>query len=151
MPVVVATRMKVRRWRDLPAFMRGSMAAARQAEYTPGFLAGQVRMEAKRVFWTLTVWQCPHDMVAVRDSGVHAAVAPRLAGSASEGYFGTWESATGDAPSWQNVSEMVAESANFAPLHAPTESHLNKHALPVRAFGLDRPLRPRRSRSLASR
>lgn len=151
MPVVVATRMKVRRWRDLPAFMRGSLAAARQAERTPGFLAGRVRMEAKRVFWTLTVWQCPDDMVAFRDSGVHAAVAPRLAAWASEGYFGTWESATATAPTWQTVSEMVAESANFAPLPAPTESHVNKDALPVRAFGLDRPLRPRRSGRLASR
>ena len=41
MAVVVATRMKVARWRDMPRFLRGSMAAGRQARRSPGLLSGR--------------------------------------------------------------------------------------------------------------
>jgi len=71
MILVVATRMKVRKVRYLPRFLQGSLAAARQAQRTPGFLDGRLRVERDGTFWTLTLWESGRDMTGFRDSGIH--------------------------------------------------------------------------------
>src|SRR4051812_9259883 len=116
MAIVVATRMKVARWRDMPRFLRGSMAAGRQARRSPGLLGGRLRAAAPGVYWTLTVWDSARDMQAFRDGGVHAILVPRLAGWASEAVFGVWNSTSAKLPTWSEASRHIAEHPNFAPL-----------------------------------
>ncbi|MDT5347863.1 MAG: hypothetical protein QOH91_1150 [Mycobacterium sp.] len=140
MSVVVVTRMKVRKWRNLPRFVRGSIATARQARRSPGFLGGRLRVEPGGAFWTLTVWECCGDMVAFRDSGIHAILVPRLAGWASEAVFGVWNSENADTPGWQEASCRVAAHPNFAPLDAPARAHKNGEVVPAQRLGLDLPI-----------
>lgn len=151
MAVVVATRMKVARWRDMPRFLRGSVAAGRQARRSSGLLAGRLRAEAGGVYWTLTVWDSPQDMHAFRDGGVHAILVPRLAGWASEAVFGVWTTDSRELPTWAEASRYIAEHPNFAPLDHPSEAHRDAQVIPARRMGLDLPLRPSRTSQLASR
>jgi hypothetical protein len=148
MAVVVATRFTVRRARDLPRFLSGSMAAGRQARRSAGFVSGRLRVEPRSgVFWTLTAWESGRDMVAFRDSGVHAVLVPKLAAWAGEAVFGVWNSADRALPGWGEVSRRVAEHPNFAPLDYPAPAQRGRRFDPARRFGLELPMRrPRRAR-----
>jgi hypothetical protein len=60
--VVSVTRFRLRSLRFLPFFtlhMNRTIAHTRKAE---GFVAGAVRREAERAFWTMTVWRDEHAM-----------------------------------------------------------------------------------------
>lgn len=151
MAVMVATRFTVRRRRDLPRFLAGSMAAGRQARRSPGFVGGRLRVEPRGgAFWTLTAWESGQDMVAFRDSGVHAVLVPKLTGWAGEAVFGVWNCPGHAVPEWDEVGRRVAEHPNFASLDDPSPAHLARRFDPPRRFGLALPL-PRASRRRRTR
>ncbi len=147
MVVIVATRFTVRRQRDLPRFLAGSVAAGRQARRSAGFVFGKLRAEPRGgVFWTVTAWESGRDMIAFRDSGIHAVLVPKLAGWAGEAVFGVWNADGWALPGWAEVSRRVAEHPNFAPLDDPAAAHEARRFDPARRFGLDLRLRrPRRA------
>ena len=142
MTVLVATRMKVGKWRHLPAFLGGSLAAAVQAAGTPGFVDGRLRVDASGAFWTLTLWRSDREMAVFRDSGVHAKVAPRLAGWACEGAIAAWQADTADVPPWAAAAEQISAQGNFAALDAPSQAHLRKQPVTAQPRGLEFPIRP---------
>ena len=57
MPIVSVTRLRVRSWRYLPAFMFTAFCSARQARDAEGCLRVKVLSERKRAFWTATSWE----------------------------------------------------------------------------------------------
>jgi heme-degrading monooxygenase HmoA len=146
MAVVVATRFKLGSARHLPRFFAGTMATARQARRSPGFVGGRLRVEPGGVYWTLTTWQSGRDMVAFRNAGAHAAVVPRLGGWACEAVFGVWNVDDEGVPSWAEASRRLAEHPNFATLDEPSAAHLAGTFRPARQLGLDMPLFRRRRR-----
>ncbi|MCW2751938.1 MAG: hypothetical protein JWR83_3048 [Aeromicrobium sp.] len=150
MPVVVATRTKMRKYRYVPGFTVRSVAVARQARRSPGFLGGRLLIGRDGTFWTLTVWESGRNMVDFRDTGLHAKLMPRMAGWASESLFGLWNRVGGGIPTWDEVSLHVAEKPNFLELQAPSPSHRDGHApgapkvrfvvpIPVRRTARSRP------------
>lgn len=143
MAVVVATRMTVARVRWVPRFLRGSLAASRQAGRSPGFVAGRLRAELSGTFWTLTVWESGRDMVAFRDTGAHARVLPRLAGWASEAVFGVWNSDAAELPDWAETARRIGEHPNFATLDNPSPAQLEHRLVAPRAPGFILPVRRR--------
>jgi hypothetical protein len=138
--VVVATRFTVSSAKHLPRFLAGTIAAARQARQSPGYAGGRLRIEPFGAFWTLTAWQSGRDMVAFRDSGVHAVLVPRLAGWAGEAVFGVWNADTAALPTWPDVSQRVAEHPNFASVEQAAPAHRDRRFDPARRFGLDLPV-----------
>jgi hypothetical protein len=56
MPLVAMTRLRVRSWRHLSPFFVWTLRAALQARSANGCLAVSVLAEARRIFWTRTVW-----------------------------------------------------------------------------------------------
>jgi len=56
MPFVSITRLRVRAWRYLPAFLIRSFRVARQARRATGNLGVCVLRDANLAFWTRTVW-----------------------------------------------------------------------------------------------
>jgi hypothetical protein len=140
MPVVVATRFKPSSPKYLPRFFAGTVAAARQARSSSGFLGGRLRIDSVGAFWTLSVWESGGDMVAFRDSGVHAVLVPKLAGWANEAVYGVWNADTGKLPGWAEVSRHVAAHPNFGPLDHPGPAHLAQRFDPASRFGLELPI-----------
>jgi hypothetical protein len=144
MPVVVATNMKVRQWRDLPAFLRASIAVARQATRTTGFLAGRMRIDANGRFWTLTAWESDRAMAGFRDSGVHVKVTPRLVDWASDAQLGVWNAEAPELPPWAVTAEQVNAQGNFTTLKAPSHAHRQRQPIMAHRCGLEVDLKPRR-------
>lgn len=143
MAIVVATRFRTSSNRHLPRFLQGTIAAALQARRSPGFLAGQLRIDPGGAYWTLTLWESGRDMVGFRDSGIHAVLVPRLAEWAGEAVFGVWNTER-VLPSWQEVDRRVAEHPNFPPLDNPSAAHLARHVDPAHRYGLVLPIPGRR-------
>jgi len=150
MAVAVATRFKVNRKRDLPKFLWGSTVAALQARRTPGFLAGRLRRDPGGAYWTLTLWRSGRDMVGFRDSGVHAALTPKLAEWASHAVLSVWNAEGDTLPSWDEVNRRIAERPRFTTVDHPDADHLAERFDPAHPFGLVAPI-PRVRRSAAAR
>jgi hypothetical protein len=78
MPFVSITRLRVRSWRYLPAFLFQTLRAARQAKAASGSLAVATLRDADLAFWTRTVWTEEAAMRSFMVSGAHRTVMPRL-------------------------------------------------------------------------
>ncbi|MBM3939477.1 MAG: hypothetical protein FJ318_01010 [SAR202 cluster bacterium] len=96
----VATFLPVRRFRDVPAFIRLALASKRQAEAAPGHVASALKASLlKRRFWTVSVWRGRAAMVANTRNAPHSHAVARMADWAGEGAcFAEWtdEAATVD-------------------------------------------------------
>jgi hypothetical protein len=56
MPFISITRLRVRAWRYLPAFIIQAVRSARQACRAPGNLAVTLLRDSNLTFWTRTAW-----------------------------------------------------------------------------------------------
>lgn len=55
--LVSVTRLRVRSFLNLPAFLWMTFLAQRQTVRAPGFIGGRLLIDYQRTFWTLTVWE----------------------------------------------------------------------------------------------
>jgi hypothetical protein len=90
MPVVAMTRLRVRSWRYLPPFFVWTLRAALQTRSANGCLAVSVLAEARRTFWTRTVWTEEASMRAYIRTGEHRQVMPRLLEWCDEASVAQW-------------------------------------------------------------
>lgn len=67
--VVSVTRLRVRSWRHVPAFLWYTFASQRQVVRAAGFSGGRLLIDARRTFWTLTAWEDERAMKAFRGTG----------------------------------------------------------------------------------
>jgi heme-degrading monooxygenase HmoA len=141
MTLVVATRMKVNRPRDVPAFFRTALAVARQSKGSPGFRGGSLRVEPTRTFWTLTAWEDAASMSAFRDTGAHREAMPALAAWADEAYFVAWSQPDGRMPGWSDLRQRLPGRPLFADLDHPSDGHRRRDTPGPGRVGLVRRLR----------
>lgn len=73
MPLVSITRLRVRRWFYLPAFIVQALRIARQAARADGNLAVKLLADRRNAFWTGTSWSSESSMKAF----IHACQTPR--------------------------------------------------------------------------
>ena len=78
MPLVSITRLRVRSFRHLPAFLFGSLRSAREAKNASGNLAVSVLSDANLAFWTRTLWDNERSMRAFMVAPAHRRVMPKL-------------------------------------------------------------------------
>ena len=64
MPVISVTRLRVRSWRFIPAFLFATFRISRQARIAEGNLALRVFRDAHNAFWTCTCWDSEASMRA---------------------------------------------------------------------------------------
>ena len=60
------TRLRLRSFFTLPAFLREAQASAAQAGRSAGFISGALLAEGRMVFWTRTAWESEDAMKALR-------------------------------------------------------------------------------------
>jgi len=90
---VSVTRLRVRRFIDLPVFLWKTQLAKRQVIRVPGFLGGKTSGGWASHVLDLTVWESDRAMKAYRGSGAHSGVMPRLVEWCDEAAYTHWESA----------------------------------------------------------
>ena len=109
MPLVSVTRLRVRSWRYVPAFLIQSLLAARQAKRSDGNLRVFVLRDADRTFWTCAVWTDEAAMRSFMRAGTHRHVMPRLADWCDEATLVHWVQDGLEPPSWQEAHRRLRQ------------------------------------------
>jgi heme-degrading monooxygenase HmoA len=120
MPFVSITRLRVRSWRFLPAFLVQSLRTARQAKAAPGNLAVSLLRDADLAFWTRTLWTDAAAMRAFMFSGVHRRVMPRLLEWCDEAAVAHWTQETVEPPSWQEAHRRLQQDGRRSKVSHPS-------------------------------
>jgi hypothetical protein len=100
MPLVSVTRLRVRKWRFLPAFVVSAIRSALQAKSATGAIRVAALADARLAFWTCTVWDDEKSMRAFMSSGIHRRIMPRLLDWCDEAAVAHWEQESSQSPSW---------------------------------------------------
>lgn len=120
MPAVSITRLRVRAWRYLPAFLLGAYRSVRQARRVPGNIAATVLADRNFAFWTNTVWV---DEAALRSfmlSGAHRLVMPRLLDWCDEASLVRWTQDTAERPSWSEAHRRMQAEGRRSKVRHPS-------------------------------
>ena len=124
--VVSVTRLRVRRWRHMPAFMWYSFASQRQVVRAAGFCGGRLLIDARRTFWTLSAWEDERAMKAFRGSGAHARVMPRLFEWCDEAAYSHWTVSDRELPDWLQAYEHLSSEGRLSRVAHPSNDHVER-------------------------
>jgi hypothetical protein len=108
---VMASRLELRRLRDVPSFLAGAMRIRRQMLASDGALGvSLVAKPLKRTFWTLSAWQDQGALRATAGRQPHLRIMkhfrPRMAGSS----FITWSTEPSALPvPWDEALRRLEE------------------------------------------
>jgi hypothetical protein len=129
---VSVTRLRIRSLWFMPAFLWMTIRSQRQLCRAPGFRGGRLLPDAKRTFWTSSVWENDKAMKAFRGSGAHAAAMPKLAEWCDEASYGHWEVADGTVPEWPEVYDRMVKEGRLSRVAHPSPDHEARHFPPPR-------------------
>jgi uncharacterized protein DUF3291 len=122
-----ATRLRVRSFRNLPAFLWMTFLAQRQIKRAPGFLGGRLLIDNLRTYWTLSVWESEKAMKAFRSSGPHARVMPKLAEWCDEAAYTHWTAADDSIPEWLEAYDHLVSDGRLSRVARPSRDHVSRH------------------------
>jgi hypothetical protein len=132
MPLVSITRLRVRAWRHLPAFLLYSFRSARQARRAAGNLSASVLNDANLAFWTRTVWSDEAAMRAFMMAGAHRQVMPRLLDWCDEASLVHWQQETAELPTWPEAHRRLQSEGRRSRVRHPSAAHESFVFLPPR-------------------
>jgi heme-degrading monooxygenase HmoA len=122
MPFVSITRLRVRSWRYLPAFLVQSARAALQAKRAAGNLAVSVLRDANLAFWTRTVWSEEAAMRSFMLSGAHRHAMPRLLEWCDEAAVVHWNQDELKPPSWPASHRRLQREGRPSKVNHPSDA-----------------------------
>lgn len=123
MPLVSITRLRVRSWKYLPAFVVASFRSALQARRAKGNLAVTLLREAHNTFWTRSLWADEAAMKSFMVSGVHRTVMPKLLKWCDEASVARWIQDSAQQPTWDEVHQRMQRHGRASRVNHPSESH----------------------------
>jgi hypothetical protein len=106
---IMASRLELRRLRDVPSFLTGAMRIRRQMLGSPGAVGvSLIAKPLSRTFWTLSAWQDGAALGAVVGREPHRTIMthfrPRMAGSS----FVTWIAPATELPiTWDEARRRL--------------------------------------------
>ncbi len=116
---ISVTRLRVRSFRSLPAFLWMTFLAQRQTVRAASFLGGRLLVDNLRTYWTLTAWENEKAMKAFRGSGPHARVMPKLVEWCDEASYAHWTSTDDRLPEWLEAYEVLLREGRLSRVGAP--------------------------------
>jgi quinol monooxygenase YgiN len=124
MPLVSITRLRVRSFRYLPAFLLGALRSAREAKHAPGNLAVSLLSDSSLVFWTRTLWTDERAMRAFMAAPAHRAVMPKLLQWCDEAAVAHWLQEEPQPPTWQEVHRRLQQEGRTSRVDHPSPGQL---------------------------
>ncbi len=118
------TRLRIRRFYFLPAFLWYTLRVQRQAEQAPGFHGGRLLVDAHSTYWTLTVWASERTMKAFRGASAHGKVMTKLARWCDEAAYSHWELQESVVPAWAEACQRLFDAPRFSRVNQPSAAHL---------------------------
>lgn len=124
MALVAITRLRLRSYRFLPAFLWNSLKTSTQAERSRGFIGGVLSADPFRLtYWTVTVWENEAVMRAFRASGQHQRIMSRLADWCDEASVAHWEQEDNTLPPADEVLRRMVSGGRASRLTHPSPDH----------------------------
>ena len=120
------TRLRVRSFLYLPAFLWMTFSAQRQSVRAAGFIGGRLLIDRHRTYWTLTVWEDEKAMKGFRGSGPHARAMPKLVEWCDEASYAHWLSADDSVPDWPQAYEHLVSEGKLTRVAHPSQDHLDR-------------------------
>ncbi|MFC9326375.1 DUF3291 domain-containing protein [Kitasatospora sp. NPDC057015] len=111
--LVMASRLEVRRLRDVPRFFLKAMAAWRQLRTAPGAVGASLVAEPlRRTFWTLSAWESRDSLNAYVRAEPHHSIMTSLRSVMAGSAFTFWEGPAEELPiSWEEARRRLAEQS----------------------------------------
>ena len=123
MPLISITRLRVRSWRYLPAFLIAALRSALQARRVRGNLAVSVLKEARNTFWTRSLWTDEAAMKNFMVSGAHRTIMPHLLEWCDEASVAHWTQDSAQQPTWEEVYQRMRRDGRVSKVNHPSEAH----------------------------
>lgn len=87
----LASVLPLRKYRDIPRFLKWTMQIRKQLETTPGVTGYGLRAELfRKRFWTLSAWESSDKMMDFVRSGAHAEMLKDMKGRLGVATFQSW-------------------------------------------------------------
>ena len=122
MAFVSITRLRLRSWWYVPGFVWHALRSRRQAAAAPGNLATAVLNEARRTFWTRTVWRDEAAMLAFMRSGAHRQAMRHLPEWCDEASVAHWQQASPEPPCWMEVHRRMQRDGRRSLVRHPSDA-----------------------------
>jgi len=132
MPVVSVTRLRVRAWRFMPAFIFSALRIGKQAAQAEGCLAAKVFRDRRRAFWTCTCWESDAAMKAFMVAGPHGAAMRKLLEWCDEASVAHWTQEDCELPSWSEAHRRILRHGRASKVNHPSDAQ--------KAFRIDEPV-----------
>lgn len=123
MAVVSITRLRVRSWIYLPAFLIRSMRIGQQAKKAPGNLAAKVLQDRHRTFWTSTSWESESAMRRFMLTPPHGPAMRKLLHWCDEAALVHWSQPSAELPGWTEAYERMQRDGRTSKVNHPSEDH----------------------------
>jgi hypothetical protein len=139
MPLVSITRLRVRSWSYLPAFLLQALRIAWQAARADGSLAVTVLRDRQMTFWTSTSWSSEGSMKAFMHAKPHGPTMRRLLDWCDEAALVHWTQGGAELPSWEEAHRRIQQEGRPSRVNHPSPAH-TAHAFPAPTRGRTREL-----------
>ncbi|MGW2725027.1 DUF3291 domain-containing protein [Streptomyces sp. NPDC001492] len=108
---VMASRLEVRSFKDVPRFFLKSLAAWRQVSKAPGAYGASLIAEPfRRTFWTLSAWQDKEALYTYAKTEPHRSIMTGLRPTMKDSVFTFWQVPAADLPiDWTDARRRLAE------------------------------------------
>src|ERR1700722_2989074 len=127
MALISVTRLRVRSFIYLPQFLWDTFKSLRQVERSSGFVGGRLLVNAKNVFWTMTVWKDQAAMNAFRTGGAHRVAMLKLLNWCNEAAVVHWTHESLDIPVWQEAQQHMEKEGRLSKVNHPSPVQVSNH------------------------
>jgi hypothetical protein len=123
MPLISITRLRVRSWRYLPAFLFYALSSARQAARCDGSLAVKVLRDANNTWWTSTSWDSEASMRKFMLMKPHGAAMRKLLEWCDEAALVHWSQPEPALPPWTEAHRRMQVEGRTSKVLHPSPDH----------------------------
>jgi hypothetical protein len=121
--LISITRLRVRSFWFLPAFIVYALRSDRQAKRSPGNAGVRLLREANNTYWTNTAWQDEAAMRAFLMAEPHRHVMGKLANWCDEASVVHWTQETATLPDWQEAHRRMIHEGRPSRVRHPSPRH----------------------------
>jgi hypothetical protein len=123
MPFISITRLRVRSWSYLPAFLVQTLRITRQAAGADGNLSVKLLADRRNTFWTATSWSSEGSMKAFMLAKPHGPTMRSLLHWCDEAALVHWSQAGAELPSWEEAHKRLQQEGRPSKVNHPSAAH----------------------------
>jgi hypothetical protein len=123
MPVISITRLRLRSWRFIPAFLVYAMRSSRQARRSEGNLGTGVLNDANKTFWTRSAWKDEAALKAFLIAQPHLTAMKKLPYWCDEAAIVHWVQETAALPDWKEACHRMRAEGRPSKVTFPSADH----------------------------